>query len=158
VYRNLEPGTFYAATSGCVMCKRTATGDTVWSVSVAASWVVTLLLDVDWLYAAGRGVVVCLEPTTGKVRWSTVIAGLDSPATLALDPRSPGVHLVVSCEGKLFGLDAESGAVLWEDGLRGMGYHPVCVRVPGGIVAEPRTRKVRSGNSTSKQVLENEQG
>jgi outer membrane protein assembly factor BamB len=157
-YRALETKTFLAATNDHVMCKATVTGEVVWKTKLEhGGAIVTLLADLDRLYAATSGGVTCVDPASGKVIWSTTIRGLAEPATLALDPRPPGVHLIASCAGMLFGLDADSGALLWEDGLKGMGYHPVCVRVVGGVVAEPRTRQVSSGKSTHTQVLESEQ-
>jgi len=38
-----------------------------------------------------------------------------------------------------------------------MGYHPICIRVDGGIVAQPRPMTVKSGNSTRTEILESDQ-
>lgn len=158
-YRELAQKHFLAATNEVVMRVDTATGAVVWKQHIpgASGYLVTLLTDLDRVYAGTAGRIACLDAKSGDVIWCTDVDKLGEPVSLALDPRPPGVHLIASSAGMLFGLDGESGALLWHDGLSGMGYHPVCLRVEGGIVAQPRTRRVKSGNSTTTQVLESEQ-
>jgi len=150
---------FLAATNEVVMRVDAASGEIAWQQRIpgATGYVVTLLTDMDRVYAGTAGRVACLDANNGAVIWCTEVNKLTEPVGLALDPRPPGVHLIASSDGVLFGLDAEGGALLWHNGLSGMGYHPICLRVEGGIVAQPRTRKISSGKSTVTQVLESEQ-
>lgn len=159
VYRGQAPKHFFAATNERVMRVDTITGKLVWTSKIpnATGYVVTLLLDSDRVYAATSPAICCLDATSGEVLWATPIPKLNEPVALALDPRPPDIHLVASCPGLLFGLDAQSGALLWDQGLEGMGYHPVCLRVEGGIMAVPRTRLVQSGKTQVTQVIESEQ-
>lgn len=158
-YRDQGTKHFFAATNERVMRIDSRTGKVVWDTRIpeASGYLVTLLLDLDRLYAGTARRVACLDAGSGEVLWATTVAKLGEPVSLALDPRPPGMHLIASSAGLLFGLDADSGALLWDEGLSGMGYHPVCLRVQGGIVAQPKTRLVSSGKSTRTEVLESDQ-
>ena len=125
-YRAQGTKHFFAATNECVMRIDSHTGEVEWKTRIpdAHGYLVTLLLDLDRLYAGTTRRVACLDAASGKVLWATTVDKLGEPVSLALDPRPPGVHLIASSAGLLFGLDAGSGTLLWEEGLTGMGVPP----------------------------------
>ncbi len=46
-----------------------------------------------------------------------------------------GQHLYVGHAGHAYCLDKKSGDILWENGLRGMGYYPVMLTMEGAQAA-----------------------
>jgi outer membrane protein assembly factor BamB len=153
---------FYIGTKGHVLCIDQQTGNIVWDKllvnrKISEASLVSLLLYKGLIYAVCKKIVACLECADGRVVWNTDIGRLGEPAALALDLEVPGGQLIIAAQGELFSVSAESGAILWENSLPGLRYEPICLRVPGAIVAQPVVRFVSSVESVLTQVIENEQ-
>jgi hypothetical protein len=157
-YRSMKPQHFYAATNRHVLCLDRASGKEIWRAQAVSGATVTLLVAEGRIYAASTGSAACVDESSGKVIWTTAVDGLASPVAIALDFVVPGGQLFLACPGLLFSLSATTGKLLWTNGLVGLGYHPVCLRVPGAITSQPVVRVVRSGNSSRTEILEDEQG
>ena len=152
---------FFVGTNCHVLCIDQDDGKIVWETplrSSVSSTLVSLLLDQGRIYAANWRQIACIQASDGKLLWATELNRLAEPASLALDPTVPGGQLLVGSGGWLFALSADHGAVQWENDLPGLGYHPICMRVPGAVVAQPTVRYVTHGKSRVPQVLESEQG
>ena len=67
-----------------------------------------------------RSSVICVDVTTGGTVWSRELsAGFgDGFVSLAVNPKYVFAHT----RGKLYGLDRGTGAVLWTNELRGLGF------------------------------------
>ena len=150
---------FFLGTNCHVVCVDRITGKTVWQTRIQkalGSMLVTLLLYQDYVYAACHQVVVALDVHTGQIAWKTKTK-LAEPASLALHPGVKGGLLIAAAGGRLVGLVADSGAPLWENSLPGLRYYPICLRVPGAVVAQPMVRQVSTGDSSIIQLLESDQ-
>lgn len=151
---------FYIGTNDHVLCIDQRTGQTVWQThlhSVLGSVLVNLLLHRGLIYATCSRMVACIDAASGQALWRTVDNKLAEPASLALDPTMPGGQLLVAAGGILFSFEAASGAKLWENKLPGLGYHPICVRAPGAVVAQPKIHYVTNNKTRVPQPLENDQ-
>lgn len=71
----------------------------------------------ELLYLGVQGNVVAYEKSTGRKIWSTQLKSSQF-VNLILD----GNRLFAHTQGELFALDAASGKLLWQDGLKGYGY------------------------------------
>jgi len=151
---------FFVGTNYHVLCIDQQSGEVVWKTALrdaVGTSLVSLLLHQDRIFAACRRYVACIEVADGKMLWGAELKKLAEPASLALDLRVPGGQLLVAAGGWIYSLEAEHGAVQWDNGLPGLGYEPICLRVPGAVVAQPLTRYVTRGKSKVAQPLENDQ-
>lgn len=162
-YREMErERRLYIGTNCHVLCIDAQSGETRWKTQIRSSiqsTLVSLLLHKGRIYASCWRAVACLDCSDGRTLWNTEFARLAEPAALALDPTVPGGQLLVAAGGVLYALSAESGAVIWDNQLPGLGYHPICLRTdaPGVVVAQPAVRYYSSGKSVTVQVLEDSQ-
>lgn len=154
-----EPGNkFYIVTGQRVACLERATGEVIWKTELESSLsYANMVLDEERIIVAGHRRVACLDRTSGEIRWQKQIKTLSSPTSIALDKSVPGGQILLGCAGLLFCLWAESGELLWENGLKGWGYHHMCLRVPGALVAQPTTHVVSTGQSSRTYVTEDTQ-
>lgn len=77
---------------------------------------------------------------------------------MALDLTRPGAQLILTCNGLVFSLVADTGEMMWKNELKGLGYHHTCLRVPGATLeAQPLWRTVQSDNTMRTEVLEDQQ-
>jgi outer membrane protein assembly factor BamB len=70
----------------------------------------------DLVFVGIRGALVALDRTTGTERWRTRLKG-QQPILFTLD--GPGLY--ATANGEAFCLDAATGAVLWNNPLKGLG-------------------------------------
>lgn len=146
---------FYIATGTRVACLDKASGEIVWQTELGGNLHYgSLLIDDDWIFAAGHKRAACLDRATGALRWQTEVKGLSSPTAISLDKHVPGGQIILACNGLLFGLWAETGELLWSNGLEGWGYNHICLRVPGAISAQPRHHLISTGKSSTTVVTE----
>lgn len=149
---------FYIASHKRVACLDKATGEVVWQTELDGPLSYgSMVLDGDRIIVAGYKRAACLDRATGSIRWQTEIINLSSPTTIALDNTVPGGQIFLSCNGLLFCLWAETGELLWENGLKGWGYLHICLRVPGAITSQPKYHVISSGKSSRTIVTENVQ-
>jgi outer membrane protein assembly factor BamB len=71
----------------------------------------------ELLYVGVQGNVIAFEKSTGRQVWSTPLTS-SSFVNVILD----GDKLFAHTRGELFALDAATGKLLWQDGLKGFGY------------------------------------
>ena len=71
----------------------------------------------DSLYVGIRGHVVRVRKRDGEELWRTKLKG-GSYVNVVVEPEG----LFAYTQGVLYALDALSGAIRWENGLRGLGY------------------------------------
>ena len=69
------------------------------------------------IYLGIRGQVVCLEKATGRERWRTELRN-SQLTTVVLD----GELVIAYTRGHIYGLAKDTGRVLWENTLAGLGY------------------------------------
>jgi outer membrane protein assembly factor BamB len=91
---------------------------------------VTLLVDESRVFATCLETVVCLRADDGTTVWRTSERAVAEPASLAL--ADEGRVLVVGSAGRVFGYDAGTGQLRWENDLPGLGFGPISLRVAGG--------------------------
>ena len=131
---------FYIATGSHVACLDRASGEILWHTELGSHLRnANLLVDDDWLYAAGYKRAACLERATGALRWQTEVKGLSSPTSIALDKNVPGGQIILACNGLLFALWAETGELLWSNGLEGWGYDHILRNVVPAMGAKGMT-------------------
>jgi len=149
---------FYIATGNRVACLDKATGEVIWQTDLDGSLnYASMVLDDERILVSGHKRAACLDRATGALRWQTEIKGLSSPNTLALDKSVPGGQIILSCGGLLFSLWAETGELLWDNGLKGWGYNHICLRVPDAITSQPKHQVISTGKSSTTVVTENTQ-
>ncbi len=151
---------FYLGTNCNVLCIDQLTGETVWQTALPASLgsrLVSLLLHKGLIYAACYGRVACLKESDGTSLWCSSAKRLGEPASLALDMDVPGGMIIAGGGGMVYAFSARTGERMWKNGLRGLNYHPVTLRVPGAVVAQPTTCWVPAGKTQMAAPLENEQ-
>ncbi len=85
------------------------------------------------IYGGTNGYVFAISPTTGEEKWRTklstgffnAVSGQDVMVILR-----DGIVIAASY-GHIFGLDAETGAVLWHNGLTGLGHDAISMATDG---------------------------
>ena len=137
-YREAPPSRCFVGTNCHIACLDGQTGAPRWQRQLRptpgiSSRLVTLLLDGDRLYASCLGVVACLRAEDGSELWRAENRHVGEPSVLALE----GPRLIVAGLGHVLAFASESGALVWQNDLPGVSFHPICLRVPGGRVAEP---------------------
>jgi outer membrane protein assembly factor BamB len=149
---------FYIGTNGHVLCIDATTGEPAWTAPLGLlGGSVSMLLHGGRIYAVATNLVACLEAAEGKEIWRTDLGRCNTPAALALDLTLPEPALFVAGLGMLYALRAADGALLWKNGLKGMGYNPICLRAPGMITSQPLPYRP-PGENASLEVLEDDQG
>jgi outer membrane protein assembly factor BamB len=148
-----NPRQFYIGTSGTVICLDRLTGGEYWRQAVGGIRL-TLLLHAQRLYVGYGGGVAALDAQSGVGLWWRSIDAQE-PISLALDPDEGGGRLIVAGLGKLYAVAAGTGEVLWHNELKGLGYSPVCLRVPGAITAQTATYP--AGKNEHHAILEDAQ-
>ena len=160
-YRNNQKQQrFYLGTNCNVLCIDQLTGETLWQTALPSSLgsrLVSLLLHKGLIYAACHGRVACLKESDGTSLWCSSAKRLGEPVSLALDMDVPGGMVLAGGGGMIYAFSARTGERLWKNGLRGLNYHPVTMRVPGAIVAQPTTCWVPAGKTQLAAQLEDTQ-
>jgi outer membrane protein assembly factor BamB len=87
----------------------------------------------EHLYVGVRGNVVAYEKSTGLQVWATPLKS-SGFVNLLLD----GDKVFAHTSGELFAVDAQTGKLLWRDGLTGYGYN-VASLVTQSSVANAQT-------------------
>lgn len=72
------------------------------------------------LYLGTKGHVVCINKQDGSERWRTKLRSNEITTLLVHEN-----ELFASANGYLYALDLQSGNILWENPLKGLG-HGVC--------------------------------
>lgn len=116
----VDDGTVYLSSEGTVHALDADDGTLVWrSEDVGATDPPTVAYDT--VYVGGSGSVTALDPAIGTVLWQTDLADADT-GTADADPDTdatvspPTVAFGTAyayCDGRLYALDAETGAVDW---------------------------------------------
>ncbi|MBW2731992.1 MAG: PQQ-like beta-propeller repeat protein [Deltaproteobacteria bacterium] len=119
----------YLGTSGKVLCVDGDTGEVRWTTEIDGANEITLLVDGGLIFVGTHGMVACLD-LDGNVLWNHSCR-LIWPITLSLDMRFPEGRLYVAGAGLLYALSTTSGRELWANGLKGLRYSPISLRVPG---------------------------
>jgi outer membrane protein assembly factor BamB len=137
-YREPPPSRCFVGTNCHVACLDGRTGALLWQRQLRpapgiSSRLVTLLLEGDRVYASCLGVVSCLRAEDGIEQWRTENRHVGEPSVLALE----GPRLVVAGLGHVLAFASDSGALIWQNDLPGISFHPICLRVPGGRIGEP---------------------
>lgn len=71
----------------------------------------------DIIYIGMKGSVLAIEKMTGMELWRTHLKSSHF-VVVVLD----GELIIAHTKGELFGIDARSGKVIWQNSLEGMGY------------------------------------
>ena len=71
----------------------------------------------DTIYIGMKGSVLALDKVTGKERWRTHLKSSHF-VVVVLD----GDLLIAHTKGELFGVNANTGELIWTNSLEGMGY------------------------------------
>lgn len=83
----------------------------------------------DVLFVGIKKAVLAVEKRTGKIRWTTKLPGGmgDDFVTLLVED----AMIYAYTHGHLYGLNAETGKVLWKNELEGFGYGYASLAVQG---------------------------
>jgi outer membrane protein assembly factor BamB len=91
-------------------------------------------MEKELLYIGSNGHVAAIVPESGEEAWRTPLnAGSLFSTTTAADVtvlQHEG-RVFAGCYGHLFCLDAATGRVLWQNGLKNMGYNDVTLAIGG---------------------------
>lgn len=71
----------------------------------------------DRTYVGLAGHVIALEESTGREVWRTKLIGRDLVTTAI-----SGGRLLAGTRGRVYALDPLTGAILWENAMKGLGY------------------------------------
>lgn len=71
----------------------------------------------DWLYIGIKGSVLCLAKRNGKEIWRTNLR-----SSVLVNVVVDGDLVYAYARGHLYGLDANTGDLIWENPLPGLGY------------------------------------
>ena len=80
------------------------------------------------IYLGIKGQVVAIEVATGRERWRQQVRSNSSITNVAVI----GEVVVVYARGHLYGLRKDTGQILWENQLSGLGYGYAILGVEGG--------------------------
>ena len=155
-----EQKRFYLGTNCNVLCIDQLSGKTLWQTQLQSSIgsrLVSLLLHKGRIYAACYRKVACLDARDGRELWTADAKNLGEPVSLALDLETPGGMLLAGGGGMLYAFSASAGDRLWKNGLPGLNYHPVTLRVPGALVAQPKAAFIPAGKAQILAQMEDNQ-
>ena len=102
------------------------------------------IIEKKYLYIGTSGTVSAIDREDGSIKWATKLdtGGLLSATT------SQDVNILfhegliyAGCNGHLFCLNAFTGEVLWNNGLKGYGYNEISLAMEG-IAVQTVTRVV----------------
>lgn len=91
----------------------------------------------NYLYLGCNGFVSALDPASGREVWRTplntggLFGGMQCQDVNVLED---GGVVIAGVHGYVFGLDARTGAVLWQNELKGMGYNDVTMCIGGKTI------------------------
>lgn len=97
---------------------------------------------VDPIFVGIKSSVVALERATGETIWRTDLKRGDF-VNVAVDRG----ELYASVRGEVFRLDPQSGAILWRNGLPGLGWG--VVTIAGAAQTPPAERKRRDDQAAA---------
>jgi len=95
----------------------------------------------DTAFIGVQGHVLAITKETGEIRWKTHLDGGfgESFVSVATD----GVFVFAHTRGKLFGLAADSGVLLWKNDLPGLGYGIASICATAGESDSQAARKAQ---------------
>lgn len=89
----------------------------------------------DRIYVGLGGHVLAVEASSGREVWRTKLVGRDFVSTMMADGR-----VIAGTRGRLYSLDPVTGAILWENGMKGLGY---------GLISLPGTEGAASAEAAA---------
>src|SRR6266446_988914 len=97
----------------------TASGDLLWKVAFNQGVATTpLFIDGHVVVVSAEGEVVAIDPKNGTVVWKEAPAGALKPLPYVPSPAYAAKHIFIADNtGKLFSLDAATGATAWHKTL-----------------------------------------
>ena len=127
--------TLFAGHWGHVYCLDRRDGELIWANDLPRMGHHPVMLAADFamarqpkLYIGTSRFVAALDPQTGEEIWRVKLPHSGSPiVSLILEKNS----LFAGHGGYLYRLDKRTGSIVWENGLRRMGYHPVLPAMEG---------------------------
>lgn len=91
----------------------------------------------DYLYLGCNGTVSALDPVSGQEVWRTTLntgSIFGSARRQDVNVVEEGGIVIAGVYGYVFGLDARTGAVLWQNELTGMGHNDVTMCIGGKTI------------------------
>ena len=73
------------------------------------------------LFVGIKSYVIAFDRKTGVETWRTLLPARYKSAASLVNVFCDAEGLFASCSGEIFALDPRTGALLWHDGLKGMG-------------------------------------
>lgn len=89
-----------------------------------------------YLFIGCNGFVAAISPDDGREIWRTSLGRGFLSTTNCQDVcvLEDGDRVLAGSHGYLYALDAETGEILWENELKGMGYNDVTLAMAGKSV------------------------
>lgn len=94
-------------------------------------------MEKELLYIGSNGHVAAIDPESGNEVWRAVLGGggmFTSTGSQDVTVIQHGDRVFAGCYGHLFCLDAATGRIHWQNGLKGMGYNDVTLSIGGKSV------------------------
>lgn len=93
----------------------------------------------NYLYLGCNGTVSALDPRSGQEVWRTRLNTsdlgiLNGARNEDVNVIEDGGMVIAGVNGYVFGLNAQTGEVLWKNGLQGMGYNDVTMCIGGKTI------------------------
>jgi len=121
--------TLFTCTSGELRCFRIDTLKQVWRSNLTGMGYCfghSLFLSNQGTIIIGmNGRIAAVNKSSSNIEWQASLPGCGYNMVSVVSLADPNV-LVCGSSGKLYGVD-KTGEILWEDGLPGMNYAPICL-------------------------------
>lgn len=98
----------------------------------------------DMIFVGIGGYAVALDRATGSDIWRTKLRGSDF-VNVAIDGRD----VFASTRGRLYCLDATTGAIKWENDLKGLGLGLVGIAGTGAVTAAEAKRREQAQHAAA---------
>lgn len=82
----------------------------------------------NYIYLGIKAHVVCINANSGEEIWRTKVKKSELIPIIVLDDL-----IIAHAHGHLFGLNKKDGAILWENGLKGLGYGYCLMGAEGNV-------------------------
>ena len=125
----------FVGTNGFVLCLDADTGVERWrhDIGDTGRMSAALVLVGDFLFVAYQHRCARIAVRDGSIAWRTDHEKIPTPNVMTVELDVPRGRVVIAGAGEVAALAADTGEVIWFNGLEGLGYNPVVMRVPGSV-------------------------
>ena len=106
----------------------------------------------DLLFLGLNSNVVALDKRTGNEVWRVLLKGGMSSGHSFVTLLVEGDMIYAHTKGEAFGIDAISGRILWQNGLRGLGFGLASLAVKDGFSAPATVAEQQNADDQAAQT------